>query len=76
MVISGAVRLVAIGLVVGLAGSLVVERMISNQLFHVPPLDPSIFGAIPLLLLFVTIAASCVPAARAASMDPIDALRA
>ena len=58
-----------------MAGSVFLARMIASQLFDVQPSDPLIFSAVPLLLVFVAVLASYVPAARASRLDPIAALR-
>jgi ABC-type lipoprotein release transport system permease subunit len=58
-----------------MAGSVFLARTIASQLFGVQPSDPLIFGAVPLLLVFVAVLASYVPAARASRLDPIAALR-
>lgn len=75
MVVARAVRLALIGIVIGMAGSVFLARTIASQLFGVQPADPLIFSAVPLLLVFVAVLASYVPAARASRMDPIAALR-
>jgi putative ABC transport system permease protein len=68
-------RLVAIGLVVGIAASLAVTRLLRSQLFGVEPGDPLAYGAAILVLGAVTLLACYVPARRAAAVDPMVALR-
>jgi ABC-type lipoprotein release transport system permease subunit len=46
------------------------------MLFGVAPWDPLTFGSVSLLLLAVAVAAALVPAARAAGIEPMEALRA
>jgi len=75
-VVGQAMRLVGAGIAVGLAGALALTRLIGSQLFGVAPADPVTFGAVIVLLAAVGLAASLVPALRAARVDPVEALRA
>ncbi len=68
-------RLVAIGLALGLAGSLAATRSIATLLFGVKPTDPLTFAAVAAILASVTLAACYIPARRATRVDPIVALR-
>jgi len=68
-------RLVAIGLALGLAGSLAATRLIATLLFGVKPTDPLTFAAVAAILASVTLAACYIPARRATRVDPIVALR-
>ncbi|HUO32722.1 MAG TPA: ABC transporter permease [Bryobacteraceae bacterium] len=63
------------GLAAGLAGSAALTRLLSRLLFDVRPLDPAVIGAVSLLLASVALAASYLPARRAARIDPMAALR-
>jgi putative ABC transport system permease protein len=65
-----------IGVAGGFAGALGLSRLISGLLFGVTPSDPATFVAIALAMLGVALAATYIPARRAASVDPIAALRA
>jgi ABC-type antimicrobial peptide transport system permease subunit len=65
----------AIGIVCGLAVAAVVTRLMSTLLYGITPLDPATYIAVPLVLLTATVLASYVPARRAASVDPVEALR-
>jgi predicted permease len=65
----------AIGLVVGIAGSLAVTRLFKGLLVGVNPTDGISFVATSALLVMVAIAATYLPARRAASIDPLSALR-
>ena len=63
------------GLVLGMAASAVLTRLISGMLFGVRPTDPVTLAATAALLLAVSVAASCVPAFRASRLDPMKTLR-
>jgi ABC-type lipoprotein release transport system permease subunit len=58
-----------------MVGAAALTRLMQAALFGVTPLDPVSFLVAPLLLLPVALAACWLPAARAASIDPSDALR-
>ena len=68
-------RLVAIGLVVGVAASLASTRLLRSQLFGVQPADPLAYVAVVVVLALVAVIACYIPARRAAAVDPIVALR-
>jgi len=76
LVLTRALRIVADGLVVGLAGALVVTRVLQTFLFGVTPTDPMVFTIVTLLLLAVGLMAAWLPARRATRIDPWAALRA
>ena len=65
----------AAGSVVGLAGAMLSARLLRGFLFEVNPLDPLTFCAVPLLMLLLALIAAWIPALRAASIDPMLALR-
>ena len=75
VVLDGA-RLVAIGVVAGLAVSAIAVRWVAPLLFGVEPRDPAVYSAIIAGAALATVAASLVPARRAARTDPMTALRA
>ena len=66
---------VAAGMVVGLAISLAITRLIAGILFQVSPTDPLTFGGVTLLLGSVGLLASLIPAVRAGRLQPVAALR-
>jgi len=74
-VLRNALSLAALGLVLGVIGALVATRLIASFLFGVSAADPTTFGIVAASILLVTLAASYVPARRAASVDPMTALR-
>jgi putative ABC transport system permease protein len=63
------------GLLVGLALSLALARGIEGVLFQVRPMEPKVYLAVSVALALVVLAASAVPAWRAARVDPVEALR-
>ncbi len=68
--------LAASGAALGLGGAIALARAMESLLFGVPPLDPVSFAAAAALLFGVALAASYLPARRAALADPTHALRA
>ena len=62
--------------VTDLVGALACTRVLQKMLFDLSPTDPVTYGSIVALLGFATTAASWIPARRAASVDPVVALRA
>jgi putative ABC transport system permease protein len=75
MVIKQGIALALIGIVIGVAVSLTLTRLIVTLLFEVKPTDPGIFTFSSLVLLAAALLACFVPARRATRVDPIDALR-
>ncbi|HLJ47613.1 MAG TPA: ABC transporter permease [Bryobacteraceae bacterium] len=75
LVLSTALRQLAIGLVIGLAASFGVTRILKGILVRVSPTDPLTFTVIALLLCAIALVACWVPAHRATRIDPIVALR-
>jgi predicted permease len=74
VLISGA-KMALIGCGLGVLGSLAISRMVSSFLFNVSATDPLVYLAAALTMMLMALAASALPAMRAASADPIDALR-
>jgi ABC-type antimicrobial peptide transport system permease subunit len=70
-----AAAVAAAGVVVGLGAAFVLTRFLASILFHVSAHDTLIFGGVALLLAVAAIAAGYLPARRAASVDPLEALR-
>jgi putative ABC transport system permease protein len=69
------IRLVALGLGLGLAGALAATRLLRGQLFEIGTTDPLTFAAIFAVLAGVGLVASYLPALRALKVDPMTALR-
>jgi len=63
------------GVLFGMAGAAAVARVLESLLYGVDAMDPLTFATVPLLLTLVALAASAIPALRAASVDPVAALR-
>jgi ABC-type antimicrobial peptide transport system permease subunit len=75
MVLSEAGTLAAIGLAIGLVAAMLLTRVMSSMVYGVGTRDPATFAAVALLLVAVALAASLVPAMRAARVDPLRAMR-
>src|SRR5204863_2216169 len=75
LVVGQAMAIVAISLVVGVAGAFAATRLLSSLLFGVGASDPITFAAIVLLVSVVAFLAAWLPARRATRVDPIIALR-
>jgi predicted permease len=76
LVLKDALLLTAAGLSIGAVAAVCSARVIGTQLYGVTPTDPLTYVTIAALLLVVAVAATLVPARRAARVDPIIALRA
>ena len=76
MVLGQSLRLVLIGIAIGLLAALAATRALQAFLYEVSPTDPLTLAAVSLLLAIVAAAASLIPARRAARVDPMTALRA
>lgn len=75
MVLGQAARLAVAGIVIGLAGALILTRWMSTLLFGVEATDPATFAAVAFGLAAIALIASALPARRAMRIDPIVALR-
>jgi ABC-type antimicrobial peptide transport system permease subunit len=75
MFVRHALVLAGIGVAIGLAAAAGLTRLMSTLLYGVTPLDPVTYVAVPLVLIGATVLASYLPARRAASVDPLEALR-
>ena len=76
LVLSGGLKLVALGIALGLTGAFALTRMLETMLFGVTAHDPVVFAGNAALLIVVAGVACAVPALRATRVDPIVALRA
>jgi putative ABC transport system permease protein len=75
LVVLEGLRLTALGLGLGTVGAIACTRVLSGLLFGIGPNDPVTFAAIIALLAAVAVGACWIPARRAASVDPVMALR-
>jgi putative ABC transport system permease protein len=76
MILGEAVRLVAPALALGLAVALLSRRAIAALLFGVSATDVSTLASVAMVVALVSLIAACIPARRAASIDPTVAMRA
>ena len=75
LILWDSLRLIAMGLALGLAGGAASAQLIRGELFAVKPLDLSVFASVALLLVTVALVASLFPAWRASRCEPSLALR-
>jgi cell division protein FtsX len=75
LILMSAAKLALLGCVLGVLASIAVSRLVSSFLFDVSGTDPFIYVTGVLIMMLLALLASALPAARAASADPIDALR-
>ncbi|HEY2799077.1 MAG TPA: ABC transporter permease [Chthoniobacterales bacterium] len=76
MTVAQGLKLVGLGLVIGLAAAFLLTRVMASLLFGISATDPLTFLSISLVLLSVAVLASYLPARRATKVDPMIALRA
>jgi ABC-type antimicrobial peptide transport system permease subunit len=76
MVLKQGLVLAGIGALIGLGSAYGLTRLMTALLYGVSPADPLTYGSVAAGLVGIAILASYVPARRAASVDPIEALRA
>jgi putative ABC transport system permease protein len=76
LVLRDGMKLVVIGLALGLLGSVGAGRVIASQLYRVNGLDPLVLGGVGLALLATAALACWLPARHATRVNPVDALRA
>lgn len=75
MTIRHGLRLSGLGILIGIAAALGMGRFLSSFLYGVTATDPLTFASVSAVLAVIAIGASLVPARRAASVNPVDALR-
>ena len=74
-VIVRAIKLAAVGALIGVAGSFASTRLLTGLLYGISPTDPFTFANVPLLFVAIAIIASWLPARRAMRSDPARVLR-
>jgi ABC-type antimicrobial peptide transport system permease subunit len=75
MVLRESTWITATGLVAGVAGAIVLVRLVKSMLFGIAPYDPMTLGCAVAVMLGVALIASWIPAGRAAGVEPMEALR-
>jgi predicted permease len=75
LVVREGMLLTTVGLTAGLAGALAAARWIHSLLFGITPADPATFAGVACALTVAAVLATYIPARRASSVDPTDALR-
>lgn len=75
LVLGRGVRLTSAGVACGLLASLALGRFLTGLLYEVAPTDPATLAAVALLLAAAALGAALLPARRAVTPDPVDALR-
>jgi putative ABC transport system permease protein len=76
LVLGNGARLTAVGLGLGIVGALWLAPVLRGLLFAVAPIDGPTFGSVILVVVCIALAATWLPARRAARVDPMSALRA
>jgi putative ABC transport system permease protein len=76
LVLASGLKLAVIGCVLGLVGAIAASRLMGSFLFGVSAMDPLVLTLASALVLLLALAACLLPARRAASVDPMQALRA
>jgi putative ABC transport system permease protein len=75
LVLGAGMRVVGVGILVGIAGAIALTRVLETMLVDVAPRDPWSYGAAVAVLLAVSVVAILVPARRATRLDPMLALQ-
>jgi putative ABC transport system permease protein len=75
-ILAGGLRLIALGIGIGLVAAFGLTRLMSSLLFGVPPTDPATFVGVAILLAAAALLACWIPARRASRVDPMVVLRA
>jgi len=75
LVLQSGAKLAIIGCALGLGGAVAASKLLRSLLFGVSPFDPLVLSAAAVGVLLLAVGASALPALRAASIDPIEALR-
>ncbi|MGH7594582.1 MAG: ADOP family duplicated permease [Gemmatimonadales bacterium] len=76
LVVADGVRVVLLGILIGLALAIAAGRVVKSLLYHTSPHDPGVLITVSLVLLLVAVASCLAPALRATRVDPAVALRA
>jgi len=74
LVLGQAVKLLSMGICLGLVGAAILARLIASLLFGVAPFDAATIAGVSVLLAVVALVACYIPAQRAANADPMESL--
>jgi putative ABC transport system permease protein len=75
MVIGQALRLVMVGILIGIPAALALTGVMGTLLFEIEPTDPITFVSVATVLVLTGLAAAMIPSVKAARVDPLVALR-
>jgi len=75
MILKQGMLLAGLGAALGLAGALLLARLVQHLLYGVRPEDPAVLGGVALALIAAALIATYIPARRATRVNPIDSLR-
>jgi hypothetical protein len=75
MFVRHGLALAGVGVAIGLGAAAGLTRLMSTLLYGISPLDPMTYAVVPIILVAATVLASYVPARRAVSVHPVEALR-
>ena len=75
LILAQGMKLVAVGLVIGLAAAAAGARLLTSLLYEMEPLSPVVFGGVTVLFAVVAVFACLLPSLRASRIDPLVALR-
>src|SRR5262249_41143094 len=75
LIVSQGVKVVLVGVGLGLVAAIATTRLLSTLLYGVRALDPAVFIAMSLLMIAIGAFAAYIPARRASRVDPIESLR-
>jgi ABC-type lipoprotein release transport system permease subunit len=76
LILSSSARLGLLGCIIGGVAAVFATRLLRSLLFEVDPLDPVVIVLAAISIFLLALAASAIPAYRAARVEPVDALRA
>jgi len=76
LILLSAIKLALAGCVIGLIATAAASRLLNSLLFAVSPFDPVVLSLAAAFVIVLALVASLLPAARAASINPMSALRA
>ncbi|HEY5087414.1 MAG TPA: FtsX-like permease family protein, partial [Gemmatimonadaceae bacterium] len=76
LVVRQSVQFAVVGIIIGIVATLLITRVLGSVLYGVSPTDPTTLIVVSVIMLLIAVLASYVPAQRAMSVDPVEALRA